>query len=41
MNWENYKPIISQIAIVVAGVLVANQVQRLMNKSKLLKPKEA
>jgi len=41
MNWENYKPLISQIAIVVAGVLLANQVQKLMDKSKIMKPKEA
>jgi hypothetical protein len=40
MNLGNYKPLITQIAIVVAGVLVANQVQRLLNKSKLTKPTE-
>jgi len=41
MNWTQIKPLLSQIAIVAAGVLVANQVQKMLDKSKLLKPKEA
>jgi hypothetical protein len=41
MNWEQVKAIIGQVAIITAGVLVANQVQRMLDKSKLLKPKEA
>lgn len=41
MTLGNYKPFITQVAVVVVGVLVANQVQRLLNKSKLTKPTEA
>jgi hypothetical protein len=41
MNWNNYKGILGQIAVVAVGVLVANQVQKMLDKSKILKPKEA
>jgi hypothetical protein len=41
MNWEYYKSILGQIAIITVGVLVANQVQKQLDKSKILKPKEA
>jgi len=41
MNWTQLKPLLGQIAIVAAGVLVANQVQKMLDKSKLLAPKEA
>jgi hypothetical protein len=41
MNWTQLKPLLGKIAVVAAGVLVANQVQKLMDKSRLMKPKEA
>jgi hypothetical protein len=41
MNWNNYKGVLGHIAIVAVGVLVANQVQKMLDKSKILKPKEA
>jgi len=41
MNMEKIKPILVQIAIVAAGVLVANQIQCMLDKNKVIKPSQA
>jgi hypothetical protein len=41
MNLEQVKAILGQVAIITAGVLVANQIQRMLDKSKVTKPTQA
>lgn len=41
MNSTQLKAIFNQVAIVVVGVLIANQVQRVFDKSKLTPPTKA
>jgi hypothetical protein len=38
MNWNQIKVILGQVAIVAAGVLVANQVQKTIDKSRVASP---
>jgi hypothetical protein len=38
MNWNEIKVILGQVALVATGVLVANQVQKMLDKVKVTLP---
>jgi hypothetical protein len=38
MNWNEIKVILGQVALVATGVLVANQVQKMLDKAKVTLP---
>ncbi len=38
MNWNQVKVVLGQVAIIVAGVLVANQVQKQIDKGRVANP---
>lgn len=38
MNWNQVKVVLGQVAIIVAGVLVANQVQKQIDKGRVATP---
>jgi hypothetical protein len=38
MNWNEIKVILGQVALVATGVLVANQVQKMLDKAKVTPP---